>query len=89
MEIIEVDTMQQAIAQVIAKNTAGISKYRIAQELNLSTSSHINNYLSGTTKKARVEVMRALYNKFGILVAAYKEDPEYKQKFIEIKEIKI
>ena len=89
MEIIEVDTMQQAITKVMAENEAGISKYRMAQELNLSTASHINNYLSGTTKKARVGVMRALYNKFGILVAAYKDYPEYKQRFAEIKEIKV
>lgn len=84
--IIEVDTMQQAITQVMATNPS-ISKYRLAQDLNLSTSSHINNYLTGDTKKARTAVMKALYHKFGILVSAYKEDPEFKTK--TIKEIKI
>jgi UDP-N-acetylglucosamine:LPS N-acetylglucosamine transferase len=86
--IVEVATMQQAITRIMAGNPS-ISKYRLAKDLNLSTSSHINNYLTGTTTKARVEVMRAIYNKFGILVEAYKEDPEYKALTKQITEIKI
>jgi hypothetical protein len=86
--IVEVATMQQAIARIMADNP-DISKYRLAKDLNLSTSSHINNYLTGTTTKARVEVMRSIHNKFGILIEAYKEDPEYKSSTKQIMEIKI
>lgn len=86
--IIELDSMQQAIAKIMADNPK-LTKYRLAKDLNLSTSSHVNNYLSGATSKARVEVMRTLYTKFGILLTAYKEDPDYKARFTTIKEIKI
>lgn len=90
MIVEEVPNIKEAIKKVLIDNPK-LSKYRLAKDLNLSTSTHINNYLSGDTKKARKEVYKALLRKYSILVEEYKEDPDYKKSLIndEVKEIKV
>jgi hypothetical protein len=89
MAVTEVKNVREAVIHVLAENP-NLTKYRLAKELNLSTSSHINNFLSEATKKTRVEVLRLLFKKFDVLVEAYKETPEYrKSQKQEPKEIQL
>lgn len=57
--------IRQAIIQILSRNP-DLSKYQLANELELSTSTHINNYLSGTTKKPNANVVRLIKEKYDI-----------------------
>ena len=77
MQIIEVPNIKEAIVAAMKKDDK-LTKYRLAKDLNLSTATHINNFLTGETKKTRPEVMKLLLNKYGILIEDYKNSAEYK-----------
>lgn len=76
--MIRVKTIKEAIVEILKTEDAP-SKYKLAKELNLSTASHINNFLSGATKTTRVEVMAAIYSKYDVLIEAYENSFEYRK----------
>lgn len=82
MEIVRVPTIKEAIIHIMQADE-NLSKYRIAKDLNLSTSSHVNNFLVGETKKTRPEVMRLLLDKYGVLIADYENSAEYRRTQIK------
>lgn len=68
----EVDSIRDAILMILTEDPS-LSKYRLAKELNVSTASLLNNYINGTTKKAGPAIMKAVYERYGILVSDFKE----------------
>jgi len=78
MQIVKVSTIKEAILHIMQADS-NLSKYRIAKDLNLSTSSHVNNFLTGETKKTRPEVMKLLLSKYGVLIKDYEDSAEYKR----------
>ncbi len=78
MEIIEAKDIREGL-QIALREHPKLTKYRLAKDLNLSSSSHVNNYLTGVTKKARIEVLAMLYKRYNILVEDYKESPQYRK----------
>lgn len=82
MEIIEVPNVKEAIMTAL-KGDDNLTKYKIAKDLNLSTASHVNNFITGKTKKTRPEVMKLLLTKYGILIEDYKNSQEYQRTQIK------
>jgi len=74
----EVPDIKAGILEALSSNPK-LTKYRLARDLNLSSSTHVNNYLTGDTKKSRVEVLYMLFKKYDILVEAFKETPQYRK----------
>lgn len=70
-ELTNVKTIREAILLIMTRDHT-ITRYRLAKELNLSTSTHIGNYINGVTKKCRPEVLMAIKNKFNIIVGEEK-----------------
>jgi len=62
-----VKNIKDAIIKALQDNPE-LSRYKLAQDLNLSTSTHIGNYINGVTKKCRPEVKLALENKYNIRI---------------------
>lgn len=87
MDIIKTSMIGPGITLILLNNP-GLTKYRLAKDLNLSTSTHLNNYITGATKTARIPVMAAMYSKYGVLVKAYEDTAEYK-KLNQPQEIRI
>jgi len=71
MDIVEVPNIKEAIMTALKQNDR-LTKYKLSKDLNLSTAAHINNFITGKTKSTRVEVMRLLFEKYGILIKKYK-----------------
>ena len=86
MEIIEVPNIKEAIMTVLKRDNK-LTKYKLGKDLNLSTATHINNFITGKTKKTRPEVMRLLLNKYGILIEDYKNSTEYKRTLKKQEEV--
>ncbi len=78
MDIIEAQDIREGL-QIALRDNPKLTKYRLAKDLNLSSASHVNNYLTGSTKKARIEVLAMLYRRYSILVEDYKVSPQYKK----------
>ena len=78
MEVKEVPNIKEGIMTAL-KSDDNLSKYKLAKDLNLSTATHINNFITGKTIKTRPEVMKLLYKNYGILVEDYKNSNEYKR----------
>ena len=76
--MIEAKDIREAL-QIALRDNPKLTKYRLAKDLNLSSATHVNNYLTGTTKKPRVEVMYMLYKRYEILVEDFKETPQYRK----------
>jgi len=89
--MVEVADIREGII-IVMRDNPEVTKYRLAKDLNLSSATHINNFLTGETKRPRTEVYKLLFRKYDVLVAAYKESSEYKAMMREDegpKEIKI
>ena len=78
MEIIEVPNIKEGILTAL-KRDDNLTKYKLGKALNLSTATHVNNFITGKTKKTRPEVMKLLLEKYGILIEDYKNSTEYRR----------
>jgi len=78
MDMVEVPSIKSGILTAL-KNDDNLTKYKLAKDLNLSTATHVNNFITGKTKKTRPEVMKLLFDKYGILIEDYKNSSEYKR----------
>jgi hypothetical protein len=77
-QIIEVEDVREAAMEAL-KNDSSLTKYKLAKTLNLSTASHINNFLTGNTKKTRLAVKKLFFTRLNILIKDFKDTPEYKR----------
>lgn len=73
MDIVEVSSIKEGIITALKRDDK-LTKYKLGKDLGLSTATHINNYITGKTKRARPGVMKLLVEKYGILVGDYKEE---------------
>jgi len=64
----EFSTAKEALLYLITEK--GYSKYKLAKLLNLSTSYHISNVLTGTTARPH-KIIKGLKDKFGITIVGY------------------
>jgi len=78
MEVTEVANVREAVMQAMMADDK-LTKYKLSKTLGLSTSTHVNNFITGKTKRTRIEVMRSFLNKYGILIEEYKNSAEYRK----------
>ncbi len=45
-----------------------LTKYKLAQDLNISTSTHISNYINGVTVRCRPEIRAAIEKLYNIRI---------------------
>ncbi len=62
-----VKNIREAIIKAMELNPE-LTKYKLAQDLNISTSTHISNYINGVTTKCRPEIAEALEKLYNIRI---------------------
>lgn len=85
-EVIELESIKEAMIYILANFE--VTKYRLAKQCNLSTSTHVTNYITGRTTKARPEVMKLIFLKYNIVVSSFKDTKEYRKLTQENKQPK-
>lgn len=62
-----VPNIREGILKALELNPK-LTKYKLAQDLNVSTSTHISNYVNGVTTRCRPEIALALEKLHGIRI---------------------
>ena len=66
-KMIVVHNIREAILKAMQLDPK-LTKYKLAQDLNVSTSTHISNYINGVTLRCRPEIKLAMEKKYNIRI---------------------